>query len=384
MSETMSRSAALLTVDLRALAVNYREIERLAAPAQVAAVVKADAYGLGLVPVARALHSLGCRAFFVATLEEGALLRDTLPGGRRMREGVIFVLNGYAGAPAADFQAEGLTPVLNSLEDVEIARSEAARVGHTLAVALHVDTGMNRLGLRPNEMLHMQSDPSALSGIMPALLMSHLACADTPEHPLNEQQRMIVQRLRIRLPTVPVSLANSAGCLLGRPFLYDVVRPGIALYGGNPRARGANPFQPVVTFEAPILQVRRVDKGETVGYAAVYRAERPTRVATLAAGYADGYMRALGEGGQGMVAGHSVPVIGRISMDLITVDVSDVPEALTIPGTLVELIGPNVVVDEAAATAGTISYELLTRLGPRSRRRYIPATPDAPAEERDA
>jgi alanine racemase len=354
---------ARLSIDIAAAIWNYNEIRRRIGRAEAAAVVKADAYGLGADVLSPAFLAAGCRTFFVATPEEGFTLRAALPPSPAA---TLYVLHGLAGAAAKTLDEAGLTPVLSSPEDLAKARAYAKARGKPLSAALHFDTGMNRLGLDAD------GNGPDLTGLTPTLLMSHLAVADEPEHPLNARQRDRFEALRGRFPGVRASLSGSAGVLLGSPYHYDLVRPGIALYGGNPAKAGPNPFKAVARLEAPILQCREVAAGESVGYGASYRTERATRVATLGIGYADGYLRSLGNRGAVMLGGQSAPVIGRISMDLITVDVTDTPPALSRPGQFAELMGEALTLDALAEAAGTANYEILTRLGQRLARRYPP------------
>jgi alanine racemase len=345
----------LLTVDCAAIVRNWRRLCALHAPGAVAAVVKADAYGLGAAPVARALHAAGCAHFFVAHPAEGEALRDALGEGP-----MIAVLNGFA--PGAHPR---LTPVLNSLPDV---RAHAARGGEAI---LHLDTGMARLGLDAAELEALAADPAPLARLRLRFVMTHLACADEPDHPLNAAQRARFEAACARLPAAPRSLANSSGVFLGAGFRSDLARPGCALYGVNPTPGRPNPMERVVTLEVPVLQIREIAAGETVGYGAAWRAARRSRVATCAAGYADGWLRALSGKGFGVAHGRRAPLIGRVSMDLTTFDVTDIPELR--PGELLTLLGAEQDADATAALAGTIGYEILTALGARYARRYLPA-----------
>jgi len=371
--EAKTAETAILTIDLDALAANYRQLRDLAAPAECAAVVKADAYGLGMGHAAPALWRSGCQTFFVATLTEAADLRALLP------EAVIYVFNGLLPGTADRFHTFALRPVLNSADEIKEWAGYCAGVGEKLPCAVHLDSGMNRLGLSPAELDTVAQALELWSALSLTLVMSHLACADDAAHAKNAAQRNLFDTLRARLPEAMTSLANSAGILLGPDFAYDLVRPGIALYGGHPQRRGKNPFHPVVHLKGRILQVREAAAGETVGYGATRTLTRPSRVAVVSAGYADGLFRALstkdGENGLDVYLGpHAVPILGRISMDLITIDVTDVPdvpEALSRRGAWVELLGPNVSAHQLAAHAGTIDYEVLTSLGQRAARRYI-------------
>ena len=317
-------------------------------------MVKADGYGLGALPVARRLHAEGARSFFVARVAEGEALRPALP------DAVVYVLDGCPPGTADRLQSARLTPVLNSAD--QIAEWTAAAAGSP--AALHVDTGMNRLGLRADELDRLPG----LNGLRVDLVMSHLACADQPEHPLLRRQREAFAAVRARFPDARGSLAASAGVFLGQAFRHDLVRPGISLYGGGPRGRTDPRIRQVATFEAPVLQVREVRAGETVGYGATFTAGRPLTVAVVAAGYADGIIRAGGPTASAWVAGDRRRYLGRISMDLIAVDVTG---ATVRPGDPVQLLGPEIPVDEAAAWSGTLAYELLTRLAPRAGRVYL-------------
>jgi len=368
--EAKAAETAILTIDLDALAANYRELRDLAAPAECAAVVKADAYGLGMGHAAPALWRSGCKTFFVATLTEAEDLRALLP------EAVIYVFNGLLPGTADRFHTYALRPVLNSADEIKEWAGYCAGVGERLPCAVHLDSGMNRLGLSPSEVDVTAQALELWSALSLTLVMSHLACADDAAHAKNVAQRDLFDTLRARFPEAMTSLANSAGILLGPDFAYDLVRPGIALYGGHPQRRGENPFRPVVHLKGRILQVRDVAAGETVGYGATRTLTRPSRVAVVSAGYADGLFRALstkdGENGLAVYLGpHAAPILGRISMDLITIDVTDVPETLSRRGAWVELLGPNVSAHALAAHAGTIDYEVLTSLGQRAARRYI-------------
>lgn len=364
MSAAADANGALtrLTVDPAAIAENYRRVRQAAAGTVVAAVVKADAYGMGMGLAAPALAAEGCRDFFVATLGEGIALRRLLPHGR------IFMLGGFDSATGESFVTYGLTPVLNTRGEIEAARQLARARGAALAAALHIDTGMNRLGLGADDVTQLAADPLAFDGLAIALVMSHFACADTSGHPLTETQAARFAAARTMMPKAPASLAASAGIYRDPAYHLDMVRPGCALYGINPTPEAANPMRPVCRLEARVLQVRRVPPGETLGYGATYRATRPLTVATVAAGYADGVLRSAGNVGYAHGAGHRLPIIGRVSMDLITVDVSALPPGDAERLTWVTLLGPERPVDIVAAESGTIGYEILTRLAPRAQR----------------
>lgn len=370
-----------LTIDLDAVAANWRALDALSA-AETAAAVKADAYGCGAEPVARALAEAGCRSFFVATMEEGAALAEALkPSPHSRGEGweggaaAIHILNGVATAEeAAEAKARGLIPCLNHLGQIEAweagavtAKVEAgfaseATTNKNAPCALHLDSGMSRLGLPPEEVPHVPE------GLDVALLMSHLACADEPDHPANADQRerflQGVAALRPVASDARLSLAATGGALLGAEYHFDLVRCGIGLYGGLPFADA----RPVVALTAPVLQIREIPTGQPVGYGCTWAAGAPTRIATLPLGYADGMHRALSNRGRVFIDGQPAPVAGRVSMDLITVDVSAFPNLQ--PGDPVEIVGPNQTIDDLATSAATIGYEMLTSLGSRYARRY--------------
>lgn len=359
---TTHASPGYLTVDLDALARNYHSLRTMAAPAECGAVVKANGYGLGMAPVAGRLSEEGCRHFFVASANEGASLREVLPEAR------IYVFEGVLEGGEASLLEVNLIPVLNSLD--QIRRWKAVGGGRTAVV--QIDTGMSRLGLSARE-VEEASATGLLDGIDLDYVATHLACADEPSHRLNSEQLERFETLRRKLPEAKTSIGSSPGTLFGPASRGDLVRPGIALYGGNPFVSGDNPMEAVATLEAVILQIREVTEPVTVGYGATFTAEPPTRLATVSAGYADGYPRSLSQCGVGFLAGTEVPVVGRVSMDMITLDVSAVAPEAARPGDLVELVGPNVPLEDVAAAAGTINYEILTGLGPRWRRRYLPA-----------
>jgi alanine racemase len=349
--------SATLRIDLDALARNFARLRAAAAPAECAAVVKADAYGLGVAPVARRLLREGCTRFFVATAAEAGELRAVAPSAD------IYVLEGVRAGEVDTLAAARATPVLCSLDQVE----RWAGRGRAL---LQIDTGMARLGLSSREIDELARRPELLAGIEVELVVTHLACADEPDHPLNRQQLDTFERLRRRLPSARVSIGNSAGALTGGALRGDVVRPGIGLYGGNPFTDGPSPFEPVVTLNAPIVQIRDIDAVQTVGYGATFGVAPPARLAVVALGYADGYPRALGNRGVVAIDGRLAPVIGRVSMDLLCCDVTALPPESVRIGAPVEALGPHVPLDEVAAAAGTISYEILTRLSPRLKREY--------------
>src|ERR1700712_742040 len=358
----------ILTIDLDAIVANWRKLEKPAGPAECAAVIKADAYGCGVEPVARALSAAGCKTFFVATLDEARAARETLPSAE------LYVLDGFFQNSGDTFAKLNCRPVIGDLNELAEWDVFCRRSGWSGGAAIHIDTGMNRLGLTLVE----------AQGIVPrinagdhgiTLVMSHLACAESLNHPLNAKQVASFREIASLFSGVPASLSNSSGVFLGAQFQFDLVRPGAALYGINPTPESDNPMQPVVELKARIVQVRNVERGETVGYGGTWTARRPTRIALVSAGYADGYFRAASandgpRGAEVVVAGKRCPIAGRVSMDLIAVDITDLEKNAARRGHMVTLIGEGITVDELAHHFGTIGYEVLTSLGKRYARVY--------------
>lgn len=363
------RDTALLLIDLDAMRANYRRLRDLAPGAETAAVVKADGYGLGAVRCAHAMSAEGARTFFVATLNEALDLRAALP------KAVIYVLDGLAPGAAAHFAAERLRPVLGDLDEIAEWAGYCRATGYAGSAAIHLDTGFNRLGLDMAGVRALAERDDWLEAFDLSLVMSHLACADTQAHPKSDAQAARFEAMRALLPPAPASLAASGGIQLGPRYHYDMTRAGVALYGGQ-ALDGAPPMQSVVTLLARIATVREAEAGETVGYGAAQTLARPSRIAIVTAGYADGYIRLLGGsdarlGAYGFIGAHKVPALGRVSMDLTAFDVTDVPGSLARRGGWIELLGPRLSVDDLAAHAQTVGYEVLTSLGPRHTRHYI-------------
>ena len=362
-----SAATTRLTIDLGALAENWHTMRDLSGSARCGAAVKADAYGTGVDRAAPRLAREGCRDLFVADANEGARLRPLLPDVR------IYVLNGVFEGSFAQTLAHDLVPIVNSPEQAAFWCSNADGRPY----ALHVDTGMNRLGLTPEQAVrHSEGGAPA-----PCLVMSHFACADEPGHPLNARQMEVFAGLRDCFPAAEMSLANSAGIHLGPDAHHDLTRPGIALYGGAPVTGSVTPKRPVVTAEAQVLVVRQAKAGQTVSYGAAHTLTRDSRISVCGVGYADGFHRsasgagvplrsAVSKGAFGAVGGMRVPVIGKITMDLTMFDVTDLPEGSVSAGDWIELLGPAISLQEAATAAGTIGYELLTSLGRRYARSY--------------
>lgn len=352
---------ATLTVDLAALAANYRAIRDRALGADTAGVIKANGYGLGAREAAETLAAQGCDVFYVARVEEGMGVR------REQKDASIFVFDGVLPRTEDELVEYELTPVVNSLEQLERWNGYGHRIQRRLACSLHIDTGMRRLGLPEAETARLVDQLSAFDAVEITQVISHLASADVSGSEQSRQQLKRFSEIRKQLPMGQASLANSAGIYLGPDYHFDLVRPGIALYGGKPlpESQEANPMKNVATLEAPIAQLREAEPGETVGYGATYTIDRPTIVATIPVGYADGFLRSSSSRGSVAVAGHMAPIIGRVSMDLITIDVSDVPSQVLYPGAPVEMLGEYCRVDDVAAVAGSIPHEFLTNLGHR-------------------
>jgi len=361
--------STLITIDLDALEANYRFCRARLHPTVCAAVLKADAYGLGVRKVAPVLYKAGCRQFFTATHREGASLRALLPDAE------IFVLEGITRRSLSTFHDNALVPVLITPDQGVLWAEQARKLGRPLPAIVHIDSGMTRLGYGEGELRQLLENPQDLRNLDLRYIMTHYACADDPDNNRTREQLEQFDRLRGMLPPAPTSVGNSAGGLLSRDFAGDMARLGIALFGGNPYLNvvpgPASELKPVVRMESRILQIQEISEGTTVGYGATYSAKSPMRIATVGAGYADGYPWSLGNRGIAVIGGHRVPVVGRISMDLTALDVTAVPDKLLKTGRMVELIGPNISLEEVAELAGTINYELLTRLSLRARRKYI-------------
>jgi alanine racemase len=367
---------AVLEIDLDALRANWAKLNIAAGNAECAGVVKADAYGLGLEEIASALGREGCRTFFVATIQEGQRLRKILPGA------VIYILDGLLAGAEAHYAGFDLRPVLSSIPEIEDWAAFCKSENRKRPAAIHIDTGMNRLGVPMSDIDDLVRAPSPLDQFQLTLIMSHLYNADNAQSDDNTRQLATFQLALAKLPAAPASLANSGGVFLGPQYHFDLVRPGIALYGGRAIEGRPNPMRPVVRLLARILQVRTVGVGDIVGYGGIFEADSPRRVATIACGYADGFLRALSgdrkaPGPVGYIGDYPVRIIGRVSMDLITLDVTDVPADLCKRGDWVEVMGERVTVDDLTDRAGTIGYELLARLSNRVHRVYIEGRTDS-------
>jgi alanine racemase len=361
-------AGGILTIDLAAIAANWNALASMTVPVECAAVVKGDGYGCGLEPVTRTLHRAGCRTFFVADIAEGRRARAVAS------DAAIYVLNGVMPGSAQAFAADYLRPVISSTTELAEWDAFVATRNWRGGAALHVDTGMNRLGITVDEAVaiapRLQSENHGFT-----LLMSHLACAEIPDHPMNDRQIRLFREVRMLYRGVASSLANSSGIFLGGTAYCDLVRPGVALYGVNPTPGKKNLMRPVVELKGRIIQVRTINKGDTVGYGAAFTATRPSRIAIVAVGYADGFLRSAAAArgkpaAEVVVAGKRCPVAGRVSMDLLAIDVTDLSDGAVRRGDFATLIGGRVSVDDLAAGMGTIGYEILTHLGRRYHRVY--------------
>lgn len=351
-------------VDQEALIGNYKLLCAKANRATVGAVVKADAYGLGMLDVAQALHAAGCRTFFTAYFEEALRLRA------HFSDVAIIALHGVEKGAYKEAYVRAITPMVNYLEAVEAWHAFAKQQNRSMPVCIHLDTGMNRLGLSPKEQTRLIERQELLDGLDIKAWASHFARADEFDNQMTPAQRNALVEILRFLPKAPISLCNSSGVFWGDAYHFDLIRPGIALYGGNPTPHRPNPMCNVVELQAPIIQVRDVEKAMTVGYGAMHSVERRGRIATLALGYADGYARSLSNKGEAMIEGFSAPIVGRISMDLITLDVTGVPESALSLGAMATIIGDHRPIDQVALEAGTIPYEIITSLGTRVERQH--------------
>jgi alanine racemase len=360
---TAAETGGTLTIDLAAIVANWQALTRQLLTVECAAVVKANAYGLGLKPVVAAMADAGCKTFFVADIAEARIVRA------RAKDATIYVLHGFTLQCAEAFIELAARPVINSMTELAEWDTFVADRAWQGGAALHVDTGMNRLGVSPEEAAALAPRVQTQNhGI--ALLLSHLACADIPDHPLNARQLRLFRELRALYSGIPASLANSSGIFLGDATYFDLARPGAALYGINPTPGRPNPMTSVVELSGRVVQLRAVARDQTIGYGATWTARRNSRIAVVALGYANGLLRAGSAsdqhpGGAAIVAGKRCPIVGRISMDLLMLDITDLPDGAVRRGDFASLIGGELGIDEVAASAGTIGYEILTRLGMR-------------------
>jgi alanine racemase len=360
-----SPSAATLEVDLGAIVANWHQLRDLHPSGPIAGVVKADGYGLGAREVAQALCAAGCRHFFVGLIDEALAIRELVP------DALLAVLGGIIPGTEPDYLAQGIVPVLGSLTELEAWTNQARTTGRKLPAILHIDTGMSRLGLDTAELNQLQQNHQRLAAIDLRYIMTHLVSSELANDEMNEQQRNRFADACAKLPPAPRSFANSSGIFLGQNWASDLARPGAALYGINPTPGRPNPMRQTVRLRARVLAVRDLQPGDGVGYNATWRASRPSRIATAGIGYADGLHRTLSGQGRAFFDDTPVPLVGRVSMDLTTFDATEVPAV--VPGVWLELLGSHQTPDDLAAAAGTNGYEVLTSLGRRFHRIYLPA-----------
>lgn len=369
MTSVSQISSGLLRIDLDAIARNWTALDKISPGALTGAVVKANAYGLGLEPVARTLAQAGAQFFFVANPEEALILRQALPNVH------IFVLGGLWPRTAELYAERRLMPIIHSMAMLDEWLDFCMQRGEAYPAALNFDTGMNRLGFRLSDVNWVRQQMQR-SGYQPQVIMSHLCCADIPNHEKNRTQLALFQSIMAHFPDIPASLANSAGLMGNKANHFQLVRPGVALYGGRAISGRKNPLTQVVNLQVPILQIRDGKTGETVGYGANYTLERDSRIAIISLGYADGFLRSMSssdshKGAKLAINGHLVPVIGRVSMDVVALDVTAFGLNGPVAGDMVEVLGPNVTIDDLADAGGTIGYEILTNLKGRYHRQYI-------------
>lgn len=364
--QNLNRSPSVLTINLEAICENWLQLKSRLQNAECAAVVKANAYGLGAQKVAPALYQAGCKHFFVAHVNEGIELRPYLSD-----DATVYILHGCTAGTEVDCVVHNLVPILNSLGQLMAWQTLGKRLGRALPAALQIDTGMARLGLDEGELEKLITNPQMLQGIDVRFLMSHLVSAENQTASINQLQRDRFLNAFQHLPISKTSLANSSGIFLGPDFQFDLVRPGAALYGVTPVEGEDNPMRQVIRLQGRVLQTRTVYPGTSVGYSHTWTAAKRSRIATVSVGYADGYLRSLSNRGHASFEGRRIPLVGNISMDTITLDVTDIPEDEIHEGSMIDLLDPELGVDEVAKQAGTIGYEVLTNLGSRYTRQYV-------------
>ena len=359
-------SNSFLEINIDSIIHNYQLINNKVGNTECAAVLKADAYGMGASVIAKALDKAGCSTFFVATIDEGIELRACFSKD----ENQIAVLSGLLEGSEDIFYSNKLTPVLNDTEQIKKWAIYNKQKNISAPSILHIDTGMNRLGLTINELYDIIKNPTELKELHVEWIMSHLACGDQPRDIMNEKQLSVFLNAKKEFPNVKASLANSAGVFLGQSYHLDMVRPGIALYGSGSGSIPSKPLKQVIKLYSRILQIRTLSTGASVGYGASYRVSEATRVATVGLGYADGYLRSLSNCSWVFFNGLRLPVIGRISMDYITIDITQIASEKIQTGDFIEIIGDKFTLDDLATVANTVPHELLTRLGTRHHRIY--------------
>ena len=354
-----------LTINSAAVGRNFQLLQGILGATECRAVIKADAYGLGAVQLAPALAAAGCRHFYVATLEEAAQLRQVLP------HALIYILHGLLPGQEALIHQLQAVPVLNDFYQIELWRRYAALLEKQLPAALHIDTGLTRLGIEFSAYPQLLADKSQLSGLVIDHVMTHLSCSRDPTHPMNHEQLLMGSQLHAMWPGMPFSFSSSGGMFIGPEYYFDIVRAGCSLYGIAPTSKHKHVMEPVITLTSRLLQVRNISKHAPVGYGCAHTAKPGDKIAVAALGYADGYMRSLANRGYGYIGDYKVYVVGVISMDLIALDVTAVPDHLLHPGAKIELLGPRVLFNDVLDATSSTGYEMLTRLGIRVKRTYL-------------
>jgi alanine racemase len=354
-----------LTINLAAIGRNYTKLQRQLGKVECRAVVKADAYGLGLAQVCPALFEAGCEKFYVATLEEALTLRKLLPTI------TIFLLHGMLPGQAEILARNRIVPVLNDFYQIELWQAHAKLIGKKLPAALHIDTGLCRIGLEFDDYPAILAKPETLEGIEIDHVMTHLSCSRDPSHPKNYEQLLMAQRLQALWPSKPFSLSSSGGMFISPDYYFDIIRAGCSLYGIAPTSAHKHEMESVITLTSRLVQIRSITKAQPVGYGGSYMANPGDKIAVAAIGYADGYMRNLANKGYAYIGEYKAPVVGVVSMDMVALDVTHVPSPLLYPGAAIELLGPNVLFNDVLDSTSSTGYEILTRLGIRVKRHYM-------------
>jgi alanine racemase len=366
LAKKLDSANSFLCINIDLIINNYLLLKKKLGKATCAATLKADAYGVGAAEVGAALVKAGCSSFFVATIDEAIDLRNHIP----LKHVKIAVLSGFLPKTGPIFNEYNIIPVINNLEQLRDWKKYNSEAGKSLDSILQIDTGMNRLGLTPNELSKILNNPAEMNGANLCGLMSHLACSDEPNHEMNQQQLSEFIKAKNKLPRMETSLANSGGIFLGKSYHFDLARPGIALYGATPNYNACNPLKQAIKLYGRVLQIRETGANQTVGYGASYKPTRDSVIATVGVGYADGYLRSLSSNSYAFFNNIKIPIIGRVSMDCITVDISSVPTRTIKPGDFIEVMGDNFTIDDIAKAANTVPHEILSRLGTRHFRQY--------------
>jgi alanine racemase len=366
LAKKLDSANSFLCINIDLIISNYMLLKKKLGKAACAATLKADAYGIGAAKVGPALVKAGCSSFFVATIDEAIDLRNYI----KLKHIKIAVLSGFLPKTEPIFNEYDIIPVINNLDQLRDWKKYNSATGKSLNSVLQIDTGMNRLGLTANELYKILDNPTEINGANLCGLMSHLACSDEPDHEMNQKQLLEFIKAKNKLPRMETSLANSGGIFLGKSYHFDLARPGIALYGATPNYNACNPLKQAIKLYGRVLQIRETGANQTVGYGASYKPTRDSVIATVGVGYADGYLRSLSSNSYAFFNNIKIPIIGRVSMDCITVDISSVPTRTIKPGDFIEVMGDNFTIDDIAKAANTVPHEILSGLGTRHFRQY--------------